>query len=92
MDFRNCHPPHSNELLTHKAAREATDELATLLKVVYYIEQQVYCAKFTYLLLYMDRTNSQLLALWDTALQFLETLIWTWSSTQEVSTCKHKTR
>ncbi|XP_064392105.1 2'-5'-oligoadenylate synthase 1-like [Halichondria panicea] len=32
MDFRNCHPPHSNELLTHKAAREATDELATLLK------------------------------------------------------------
>ncbi len=41
MDFRNCHPPHSNELLTHKAAREATDELATLLKVVYYIEQQV---------------------------------------------------
>ncbi len=41
-----------------------------------------------------DRTNSQLLsvksselALWDTALQFLETLIWTWSSTQEVSTC-----
>ena len=33
MDYQSYHPPHSKERLTHKAAREATDELATILKV-----------------------------------------------------------
>ncbi len=58
MDFRNCHPPHSNELLTHKAAREATDELATLLKV---LEQPAMCNNSLYLL-YANRTISPLLS------------------------------
>ena len=54
MDFHNSHPPHSSEILTHKAAREATDELATLLNVSESKPQ--YCFKYSLSLLFTEKS------------------------------------